>query len=76
MLTKSNCETIIRSLAHDWRGEPEQLLEPTSALRFEDFVTWLRVAGYGMYLDHLSKIGHWETARGWFREELHIREAA
>lgn len=72
MPTTTNCEMVIRSLAHDWRGEPEQFLVPAAMIEFVDFADWVRARGYGQYLDHLTRIGRDDAPRRWFAEELHL----
>ena len=66
MIKKAEAEAAVRGLIHDWASETSVGDHPS----FSAFVTWLRAAGYGRYLDFRSTMGPAEDAELWFDQEL------
>jgi len=71
MNRKSECETAIRSLCHEWarlQGIPSR---PDFQPSFGQFTSWLRERGYGHYLRCRSVAGPEYDAEIWFDQEFH-----
>lgn len=70
-MKKSECETAIRSLCHEWASETG---EDRSAKDFHpsfwQFKSWLKDKGYGHYLTFRSRVDPDEDAELWFDQEL------
>jgi len=70
MEKKSDCETAIRSLCHEWgrvRGIPSR---PDFQPSFSDFKSWLGQNGYSHYLNFCSVAGPNFDTEMWFDQEF------
>jgi len=70
MNKKSECETAIRHLCHEWgrsRGIPSR---PDFQPSFADFKSWLSEKGYSHYLHFRSVAGPDYDAEMWFDQEF------
>jgi hypothetical protein len=72
-MKKSEAETAIRRLCHEWAKEVH--FDPTSGQhpRFSEFKLWLREKKYSHYLVFRALAGADADAERWFDEELKQR---
>ena len=70
MNKKSDCETAIRRLIHEWAKEIGLSRSAEDHPSFYAFKEWLGNKGYTDYLNFRSEMGPDYDAEFWFDEEL------
>ena len=68
-MTKSEAETAIRALSHDWAREKGINIGVDHA-SFYDFKAWIQSKGYSRYLNFRSLSGADYDAEAWFDQEM------
>ena len=69
-MKKSECETAIRQLCHDWAKEKGIVISSEHDPGFSKFTTWLEEKVYSKYLDFRSVAGPLYDAEVWFDQEM------
>lgn len=69
-MKKKECEKAIRALCSQYARARGIKMDAASEPIFSDFVSWLRDAGYGQYLEFRSAMGARYDAEMWFDDEF------